>query len=160
MAKTAVSEMHLIGLCLEGKTTNAHGQSGIDCKNLWHRFEEANYAALIPDKLNDHLYGVYHQYEGDSSKPFSYFIGCRVNKGSIVPKGLTKMDIPAGTYEKITATGKMPDCVSKAWQEIWKADYNRRYTIDFEVYDERSRDWNNAEVDVYVAVEEPAEQGQ
>ena len=154
MAKTTITEIYLIGLCLEGKTTNAHGQSGIDCKNLWHRFEDGQYAAQIQHKVNDAIYGVYHQYEGDSSKPFSYFIGCQVQKDAVVPGGLTLMLVPAGNYEKITVKGKMPDCVSKAWQEIWKADYNRAYTIDFEVYDERSSDWNNAEVDVYVAVED------
>jgi len=152
MSKTSVKEIYLIGLPLETKTSNAHGQSSIDCKNLWHRFEEGSYASLIAHKLGDDIYGVYHQYEGDSNKPFSYFIGCAVEKNTAVPEGLAYLIIPAGNYEKITVQGKMPDCVTKAWQKIWAADYPRTYDTDFEVYDERSKDWNNAEVDVYVSV--------
>ena len=154
MATTPVKEIYLVGLSLKEKTSNAHGQSSIDCKNLWHQFEDGNYAAGITGKLGDEIYGVYHHYEGDSSRPFSYFIGCRVKKDAPLPPGLERMLIPAGKYEKISVKGKMPDCVIKAWKEIWNADYNRAYDTDFEVYDERSRDWNNAEVDVYISVRE------
>ncbi len=152
MSKTVIKEIHLIGLSLKTKTINAHGQSSIDCKNLWHDFENGNYATIIPNKLSDEIYGVYYQYEGDSTKPFSYFVGYKVEKDSTIPNDLNSLTIPAGTYEKITVNGKMPDCVIKAWKEIWAADYTRTYQTDFEVYDERSKDWSNAEVDVYVSV--------
>lgn len=152
MARTSIQEIHLIGLSLPGKTSNAHGQSAIDCKNLWHQFEDGHHAARIANKLGDEIYGVYHQYEGDSNKPFSYFVGCRVKESTAVPDGLTHLLIPAGTYEKIVVKGKMPDCVMKAWKEIWATDYNRSFHTDFEVYDERAKDWNNAEVDVYLSV--------
>lgn len=154
MSKVTVEEIYLIGLSLKTKTSNAHGQSGIDCKNLWHQFEDGNYAATVHDRTGDEIYGVYHQYEGDSSKPFFYFIGCRVKKGTAAPAGLESLTIPAGLYEKLVVTGKMPDCVTKAWKEVWNANYQRTYQTDFEVYDERSKDWNNAEVDVYVSVKE------
>jgi len=153
MSKTSVKEIHLIGLSLKTKTINTHGQSSIDCKNLWHAFENGNYAAAIPGKLSDEIYGVYHHYDGDSTKPFSYFVGCKVKKDTVAPKGLEGITIPEGAYEKITVKGKMPDCVINAWKEIWTADYARTYQTDFEVYDERSKDWNHAEVDVYVSVE-------
>jgi len=154
MSKTAIKEIHLIGLSLKTKTTNENGQSSIDCKNLWHDFENGKYASTIPNKLSDEIYGVYHQYEGDSTKPFSYFVGCKVKKDGAVPEGLESLAIPAGHYEKISAKGKMPDCVIKAWKDIWAGDYARAYHTDFEVYDERSNDWNNAEVDVYVSVKD------
>jgi predicted transcriptional regulator YdeE len=154
MARTSIKEIYLIGLSLEGKTSNAHGQSSIDCKNLWHRFEEGRFASLIAQKLGNEIYGVYHQYEGDSNKPFSYFIGCRVEKDGAAAEGLAHLTIPAGDYEKITVQGKMPDCVTKAWKGIWAADYDRAYDTDFEVYDERSKDWNQAEVDIYVSIRE------
>ncbi|MEP6746105.1 MAG: GyrI-like domain-containing protein [Bacteroidota bacterium] len=154
MSKTTIKEIHLIGLSLKTKTINTGGQSSADCKNLWHEFENANYAAIIPNKAGDEIYGVYHHYEGDSSKPFSYFIGCKVKAGTAAPAGLENLAVPAGTYEKIIVHGKMPDCVINAWKEIWAADYTRTYQTDFEVYDERTKDWNNAEVDVYVSVNE------
>ena len=152
MSKTSINEIHLIGLSLKTKTINTNGQSSIDCKNLWHQFEDGKYASAITNKLSDEIYGVYYQYEGDSTKPFSYFVGCKVKKDTPVPQGLTHLIIPAGQYEKISAKGKMPDCVIKAWKDIWAADFNRTYQVDFEVYDERSKDWNDAEVDVYISV--------
>ena len=154
MGKITIGEIYLTGLALKEKTINAHGQSGIDCKNLWHEFDNGNYASAITDKLSDDIYGVYYDYEGDSTQPFSYFIGCRIKKGAAVPTGLTSLAIPAGTYEKITATGKMPDCVIKTWRDIWSANYERTYQTDFEVYDDRSKDWSKAEVDVYISVKD------
>ena len=70
-----MEEITLIGLSLKTKTTNANGQSNIDCGNLWQEFEKENYADKIPGKLSDEILAVYHQYEGDYTKPFSYFIG-------------------------------------------------------------------------------------
>ncbi len=154
MSKTTINEIHLIGLALKEKTINAHGQSSIDCKNLWHQFDDGKYVSSIPNKLSDDIYGVYYQYDGDSTKPFSYFIGCKVKANTPAPEGLVNLTIPAGNYEMISVKGKMPDCVIKAWKDIWAADYKRTYLTDFEVYDERSKDWNDAEVDVYISVED------
>lgn len=48
----------------------------------------------------------------------------------------------------------MPACIGKAWQEIWNSDIKRAYQADFEVYDERSADWNDAEVDIYISIQQ------
>jgi predicted transcriptional regulator YdeE len=143
----------LIGLALKTKTTNVNEQSGIDCGNLWQEFEKGKYAEMIPNKLTDEVFAVYHQYEGDHTKPFSYFIGCKVKEDTEVPAGLDSLTIAKGTYQKIEAKGIMPDCVINTWKEIWVSDIPRSYKMDFEVYDERSRDWSNAEVDLYLSVQ-------
>jgi len=149
-----LEETKLVGLSLKIKTTNADGQSNIDCGDLWQEFETEKYAELIPNKLTDEILAVYHQYDGDHTLPFSYFIGCKVQPDSIVvPPGLETLTIPKGTYQKIDAKGKMPDCVANAWKEIWVSAIPRSYIMDFEVYDERSKDWSNAEVDVYLSIE-------
>ena len=154
MTKIALTDVKLIGLSLKEKTRNENGQSTKDCMSLWDEFEKNNYAAMIPGKSSNELYGVYHDYEGDSSEPFAYFIGCKVNAIDIIPRGMQSLIIPAGTYYKFIAKGKMPECVINAWKEIWDIAIPRSYQVDFEVYDERSRDWNNGEVDVYVSVKE------
>jgi predicted transcriptional regulator YdeE len=152
MSKVEIEEINLIGLPLNGKTSNANGQSGIDCGNLWQQFEKGQYSEKIPGKLSEEIYAVYHQYEGDYTKPYSYFIGCKVSPGTEVPEGLISLVINSGTYQKILAKGKMPDCVADAWREIWSSDISRKYEADFEVYDERSRDWSKAEVDIYLSI--------
>jgi hypothetical protein len=37
-------------------------------------------------QLGEEILAVYHQYEGDHTKPFSYFIGCKVNPDAETPK--------------------------------------------------------------------------
>ena len=153
MHTVALEETKLVGLALKAKTTNFNEQSSVDCGNLWQEFEKGNYAEIIPNKLTDQILAVYHQYEGDHTKSFSYFIGCKVKANTEVPSGLETLTIAKGAYQKIDAKGKMPDCVINAWKEIWSSDIPRSYKMDFEVYDDRSKDWGNAEVDVYLSVE-------
>jgi predicted transcriptional regulator YdeE len=140
----------LIGLKLGHKTTNEAEQSGIDCGTLWQKFETEGVAEQIPGKLDNAIYAVYFDYEGDHTKPYSYFIGCRVDAATDVPKGMDSLVINGGNYSRITAKGKMPDCVADAWRGIWKSKMTRAYRNDFEIYDERSKDWSRAEVDIFV----------
>ena len=154
MNKIELEEFQLIGLALPGKTTNENGQSGIDCGSLWQKFENGNYAEKIPGKSGDEIYAVYHEYEGDHTRPFSYFIGCKVGAGMQTPEGMDSLTIPSGRYQKIVSSGQMPDCLVNSWKGIWSSGIRRAYQADFEVYDERSRDWNNAEVDIFISIEE------
>ncbi len=147
-----VNEFTLIGITLESKTINTDGQSMIDCGNLWQKFQNENIVSRIPGKLSEEIYAVYYDYEGDYTKPFSYFIGSRVKPGSVPPEEMISLVIPEGNFQKFTAIGKMSDCVAEAWQKIWDSDIQRSYNKDFEIYDSRSRDWIHAEVDIYISV--------
>lgn len=153
MATLELKSIRLIGLALPSKTTNENGQSMKDCGELWTRFEKEGVVSKIPNKLSDEVIAVYYDYEGDHTKPFSYFIGCKVPEGANVPENLDGLTIPAGNYQKITAKGEMPGCIGNAWRKIWESDIPRAFKADFEIYDERSRDWSNAEVDIYLSVE-------
>ena len=51
----------------------------------------------------------------------------------------------------------MPDCIVNAWRNIWTAKLDRAYNYDFEIYDERSKDWNNAEADIFLSVRTPGD---
>lgn len=147
-----IKEFKLIGLRLPGKTTNENGQSNIDIGNLWQQFEKEQWFARIPGKLDEELLAVYFDYEGDHMQPFSYFIGSRVSPDTKVPEGMSSLVISAGSYRKFTAKGKMPFCIGIAWKEIWEQEKNRAFDADFEVYGEKSRDWENAEVDIFISV--------
>lgn len=152
MKKIELEAFKLIGIALEKKTINENGQAGIDCGSLWQKFEKGDYTNKIPGKLSDEIFAVYHQYDGDYTKPYAYFIGCKVSAETKLPKGMDSLMISPGIYQQITAKGKIPDCIINVWQTIWSADINRAYQADFEVYDARSKDWNNAEVDVFLSV--------
>lgn len=141
----------LVGLKLKGKTTNQNNQSSKDCGNLWQKFETDKIFDLIPEKLSNEIYAVYFDYEKDETTPFSYFIGCKVNMNSETPKQLEELLIPTQEYRKFTAKGVMTGCITDAWKEIWNSELKRKFEFDFEVYDERSQDWSNAEVDIYIS---------
>ena len=151
MEKIEKTEFKLIGLKLDHKTSNEGGQSSIDCGNLWQKFEQENFAENIPDKLSEEIYAVYYDYEGDYTKPFSYFIGCKVKIDDGVPQGMDNLVIPAGSFTKVLSKGKLPDCVANSWKAIWSSDMDRAYKYDFEIYTERSKDWSDAEVEIFVS---------
>lgn len=142
----------LAGLALRGKTTNENGQSGRDCGKLWSEFETANMVSKIKNRLTDDVYAVYHQYEGDQAQSFSYFIGCKVSPDADVPEELDYLTIPEGLYQKISVSGKMPDCMTNAWNEIRDSRTKRAYTTDFEIYGPKSHDWDNAEIEIMLSV--------
>jgi predicted transcriptional regulator YdeE len=151
MEKVKLNAFILVGLKLDHKTTNEGGQSNIDCGKLWQKFEKENFVQRIPNKLSDEIYSVYFEFEGDHTKPFSYFIGCKVETGTNVPEDMTSLIVAEGQYTKLTAKGKMPDCVANTWKQIWNSNIARRYQHDFEVYGELSKDWNNSEVEIFVS---------
>jgi predicted transcriptional regulator YdeE len=141
----------LIGLKLKNKTSNEKGRSSIDCGNLWRKFEAEDRVQSIPGRIGEAIYAVYFDYEGDSTQPFSYFIGCKVKPDTEVPQGMDGLQIPPQQYWKITAKGIMPDCVANTWKEIWSSKIDREYRYDFEIYDERSKDWSNALVEIFIS---------
>lgn len=101
--------------------------------------------------MEDKIYAVYFDFEGDHSQPFSYFIGCKVKPQTENHAGLQSLNIPMQHYRKIIAKGKMPDCISAAWKEIWRSEIERAYGYDFEVYGEKAQNWNEAEIDIYLS---------
>jgi len=151
MEKIKKDGIRLAGLKLDGKTTNRDNQSGIDCGNLWQRFESEKIPELIPHKLSDETYAVYYEYEKDETAPFSYFIGCMIDEKTPLPAGLSELNIPAQNYFKVPVKGVMTDCLIDAWQKIWVSGIKRDFSFDFEIYDERSKDWSNAELDIYIS---------
>jgi predicted transcriptional regulator YdeE len=147
-----LDEMVLHGLSLNKKTSNTNGQSAHDCGSLWQKFASENCFNLITNKMSEQIFAVYHEYEGDHTGQFGYFIGCKVSKESEVPEGLKKLVVTKGNFMKFVAKGTIPNCISETWKTIWASEIKRAYQADFEVYDERSANWNDAEVDVFVSI--------
>ena len=142
----------LTGLKLNKKTFNSNNQAVIDCGVLWQQFISEGIADKIEDKVSNDIYAVYFDYDGDHTQPYSFFIGCKVADDNKTSDDLYTLQIPDQQYTTVTAKGKMPDCVATAWNDIWKSDINRAYGFDFEVYNELSADWENAEVAIYLSI--------
>lgn len=154
MEQTQRTHFKLAGLQLKGKTTHTNNQSSIECGNVWQRFEKEHVFDLILHKKSNDIYAVYYGYDKDSLGSFSYFIGCMVDENAAVPDTLSILEVPTQTYAKVTAKGEMTGCITDAWKKIETSRIQRKFGFDFEVYDERSHDWKDAEVDIYISVTE------
>lgn len=105
-------------------------------------------------------YAVYTDYESDEYGDYTYFIGEEVStlNGQDLEK-LNSLIIKESTYQKFTTNpGKFPMVVIDAWKSIWQMKPNdfetrRKYIADFEVYDARSYDLDNAIVDIYIGTD-------
>lgn len=150
-------EIQLVGLSL--RTHNANEQNPATGKIgplVADYFSQGTFNQ-IPHRVNPGVtYSVYTDYESDHHGDYTYFIGEEVSSFDNIPDGLHRITIPASDYQRFTTpAGQMPNIVINAWQAIWQMDEKtlggkRAYSADFEVYDERALDPNNAVVDVYI----------
>lgn len=153
MDSVLIKEKKLVGLRLPFLTTNDNSQASIDCGNLWQQFEKENCFSKIANKISNEIFAVYHNYESDENGKYGYFIGCEVEEITDIPDGFGSLIIPGSTYIPFLAKGVMPNCIADCWKQIWSTKLPRKYSFDFEVYGEKVADWNNAEIDVFIAVQ-------
>lgn len=150
MVKAIVEPFNFIGISV--KTTNENGQAAIDLARLWQRFYAEKVMAKIPHKVNNEIYALYTDYEGDYTKPYTAMIGCKVEEILVIPQGMQSKVVEGGNYLVFSPRGKLVEIVMDEWLKIWSSGIDRAYTIDFEVYGKKARDPENAEVDIYLSV--------
>lgn len=127
---------------------------------LLGRYFAENTPLRIPNRRYPGLtMAAYTNYESDEYGEYDYFIGEQVTEVSPpIPENLGCIIIPKGKYVKFTTSaGKMPEVVIQAWQDIWKMSGEdlggqRKYRVDFEIYDERASDPNNTVLDIYLGI--------
>ena len=147
-----MNKFELIGIKLPHKTLNKNNQAAIDCGGLWQRFLTEEIMAKIPNKISNEIFAVYFDFKSDHTEEFAYFIGCKVETNTNVPENLDALSIPQQQYKKVIAKGKVPECIGKAWSNIWDSNIPRNYGYDFEIYDERSSNWDDAEIDIFLSI--------
>ena len=153
MDHTIIKPFTVVGISV--RTTNQNGQAAQDIEALLNRFMGENLATQIPHKVEEAIYSVYTDYEGDHTQPYTVLLGCRVSDASTVPNGMVAKEIEGGTYRPFVAKGDLSQgVVYRAWTKIWNTDLDRAYTADFEVYGENARNPEEAEVDIYIALNE------
>lgn len=154
---TYKSAIQLVGLVV--RTNNANEQNPTTGKigPLVSDYFSQGMANTIPNRVKPGVtFSVYTDYESDHLGDYTYLIGEEVSSFEDIPAGLHRITIPASDYQRFTTpAGEMPMVVINAWQAIWQMDEKalggvRSYLADFEVYDERAIDPNNAVVDVYI----------
>jgi len=146
-----IQKFNIIGISI--RTTNENEQSGKDIPALWDRFISEGIAEKIPNKINHSIYSVYTDYEKDHTKPYTTILGCAVESLDLIPEEMVGITIETGSYEKFIAKGNLNDgIVINEWIKIWNSDLNRSFTSDFEIYGENAQNPENAEVDIFIAI--------
>ena len=123
---------------LELKTTSQRAE--VEVGQLWHKFIAENTPDQIPNTTHIEPVALYYDYGGQgmccSMGPDSYAIllGCKVANLDQIPVGMTGKAVPEQKYAVFTITGKVPESIIQAWQEINALGLNRSMLYDFEDY--------------------------
>jgi predicted transcriptional regulator YdeE len=151
-----LSEFLIIGI--EARTSNEkEGAAAGVIPGQWQKFFQDGILGKIPGKAGFNIYALYTNYASDRNGEYGYVIGAMVKPGTTPPEGMVLKRVPAGRYLVLTSDqGPLPKVVPGAWQKLWQLEddgkLKRAYQTDFEIYDQRSRDPQNAQVDVYVGL--------
>lgn len=141
------------------RTSNAKEMSGEGTiGKQWGRFMQENLLTQIPNKADSSIIAVITDYASDKDGEYTHLIGARVTSTADVPAGMVVKKVPAGKYAIFTSDkGPVAQVVVGTWQRIWAQPKNapggiRAYKADYEVYDERAMDPQNAQMDVHVGI--------
>ncbi|WP_447402560.1 effector binding domain-containing protein [Lysinibacillus sp. fkY74-1] len=140
------------------KTSNANELTAqAKIPQLWQDFYEKNIVDQLSKLDNQNVYSLYSDYETDVNGNYAITIGVEASKMNDASPEWVIKTIPAAKYLVFTShKGKMPEIVIQTWQEIWawfaNSKVERTYTGDFELYDERCANPQEAQVEVYIAI--------
>ncbi len=135
------------------ETTNQNGKSMQDIGRTWKKLFADGIYEKIPNKVNNKTIGLYTEYEGDYTKPYIFMAGTQVSQKVEENEDVVNIVIPKGKYAKFVIIGDVQNSVGHAWQEIWNMNLNRKYTCDFEEYQNNSEDMQKQEIHIYIAID-------
>ncbi|MBM7587907.1 putative transcriptional regulator YdeE [Bacillus pakistanensis] len=137
-------------------TTNEAEMRGVGViPTQWQNFYQNQLLESIPNKKNETILALYTEYQSDEKGPYTFAIGTKVTNLNEMPNGMKSFSIPEGRYMVFTTRkGPVNEVVIETWQYIWEwSKTNKRaFLTDFELYDERCADPDNAQVDIYISI--------
>ena len=145
-----VDEFDVVGLSIVTNNTKA----AEDINALWERFFKESTGQYVPDKVNDNIYAVYSDYEGDHEAPYRFTIGYPVTGGGGdgTPQSMHRITVQDQQYVIMSAAGQQPKALIETWEAIWSGDLPRSFTTDFELYGPRFFEDGINEVLVHIGI--------
>jgi len=157
------SGLRLAGL--SARTTNRREASPDGAiPQLWSRFWSGPGGQLAAASAEPGVvYGLYYDYEDGADGEYSVLAGVSADAGGggecpLSSKELDNVVVPTGKYAVfVTRRGPSVQVVVEAWQRIWRwaaspTGYERTFTGDFERYDERCHNPDDAVVEIFIAI--------
>jgi len=154
---TLASPIYVAGFLVRTANAKEMGGNG-EIPKLWTKFIQQNLAAQIPNRVGQSLIVVYSDYASDEKGEYTYLLGAPVSTVDGLPTSLSFRRIPPGTYAVLTtAQGSLVQVLQSAWKQIWTSTPAqlggpRAFVTDYEIYDQRSTDPNNAQVEIHVGL--------
>jgi predicted transcriptional regulator YdeE len=149
---TTLEEFVVVGIAARTSNARETTADGIIGRQ-WQRFMRDGVLAKIPGKADARILAVYTDYASDKDGEYTFLLGAKVAVGAAIPEGLELRKIPAGRYAVFTSErGPVAKVVPETWKRIWATPLDRAYRADFEVYDERAADPQNAQVAICVGL--------
>lgn len=151
-------EFSIVGI--EVRTSNAKEMTSDEAiGKQWQRFFQEGVQQKIPNRVSENIYAVYSDYASDRNGEYSFTLGAKVRAGTAAPAGFVVKKVRAGNYVVVgSERGPSAKVVPQAWQHVWvmedqhKLGGTRAYQTDFELYDQRAADPQNAQVDLYIGL--------
>lgn len=125
---------------------------------MWQRVATERLLEKIPDRIDSDTLALYTDYESGANGAYTFVIGAKVKSVGKIPAGMVELKIPAAKYAVFSsARGPVEKVVPEAWGRIWVLSDaalggKPAYKTDFELYDERAADPQNAQVEIYVGI--------
>jgi len=145
-----LKEKQVVGLVK--KTTNNNNKSVEDIKRLWEEFFIKGHYENIKNRKDNKSIGLYTDYQGDFTKPYNFFCCCEVNNIDSIKDPLVSKTIPRGKYAKFIINGDVQNSIGEFWMKLWKMDLDRKYSCDFEEYQNNTEDMKNQEIHIYIPI--------
>lgn len=157
--KTALAQIKPVGITAKTNNTNEANPSIAKISPTVQQYFQGSLSAKILHRKNPGVtFCIYTEYESDFTGDYTFLIGEEVESFDNLPEGFKALTIDPQSYTKFTTDpGTMPKVVIEAWQNIWQMTADdlggqRRYHADFERYDERAANPENAVADIYIGI--------
>jgi predicted transcriptional regulator YdeE len=155
-----VDQSGFLFIGIAARTNNAKEMSGEGViADLWERVMAGGIIEQIPNRTDSNILAMYTDYESDANGEYTFIIGAKVTSIDSIPEGMVTIQVPEARYAIFTSEqGTVWKVVPEVWQKIWSTSLSemgseRAFLADFEIYDERAADPQNASVDVWVGIE-------
>ncbi|MFC4076631.1 GyrI-like domain-containing protein [Salinithrix halophila] len=144
-------------------TTDNACEMGAEPKipHLWERFHNRKIWTINAGDTAPVVYGVYHRYEEGVNGSYRVLAGCPSDHVKMA-EGIEELHIPVSTYAVFTSNkGPISRVVPETWMKIWEwfqqtDQIHRSFLYDFERYDGRACNPEQAIVEIYIGVDQPA----
>ena len=147
----------VVGISARTSNEKEMGGHGVIAKQ-WGRLFQEGLLERIPNKADQNVVAIYTDYASDHSGEYTFLLGSRVTSDAKVPPGMVSKKVGGGKFAVFTTDkGPADRVVPSSWTEInslprTAVGGDRVSQADYEIYDERARDPQNMQVDVYVGI--------